>query len=105
MRLLTEALRGLLNRGEARQLRNRELSAAIEAAPECASAFVLRGELALELGDRESAANDFEMALRLTDGVDQGAGWGLLEQVLGVRARHGLSRAQGHTATLASLEA
>ena len=76
--------------------RYRELSEAIEAAPDSLTHLVLRGELLLERGDYERAKADFAKARGLADAVDPAAGWGLLEQIMGDRASCGLSLAQIH---------
>ena len=72
----------------------RELSEAIEAAPDSLTHFVLRGELLLERGECERAKADFENARQLADQVDIDSGWGLIEQVMGDRASLGLNTAQ-----------
>ena len=102
MRAIGLALRGLISRGFKSALererdfyrRFRELSDAIEAAPESLTHYVLRGEMLLERGDDDRAKADFEAARGLADAVDPEAGWGLLEQIMGDRASYGERLAQ-----------
>ncbi len=69
-----------------------ELSDAIAQYPNSPANYVLRGEMFLEGGDRDLAADDFEHAIRLADEQAESANWGYIYRALADRAREGLRR-------------
>ena len=79
-----------LERDKAFYRRYRELSGVIDEASADMVAYVLRGELNLERGQRERAKTDFESAIELAEGLDDTKGWLVLEQVMRDRALYGL---------------
>ena len=79
-----------LERERAFYRRYRELSGKIDESPEDIVAYVLRGELNLERGERERAKTDFESAIELAESVDDTKGWLVMEQVMRDRALCGL---------------
>jgi tetratricopeptide (TPR) repeat protein len=76
------------------EVRIHTLTRAIEAAPDSAANYVLRGELYLELGEYGRATADFRQALELAAQQFETADWGLVAQALQDRARCGLQEAQ-----------
>ncbi|MCY3778768.1 MAG: hypothetical protein OXG78_00540 [Chloroflexi bacterium] len=70
--------------------RLRELSEAIEEAPDSITLLVLRGEHFLERGEYERAKFDFEAAATLAEDMDDRRSWLLVEQVMRDRALYGL---------------
>ncbi|HLY24927.1 MAG TPA: hypothetical protein VKQ72_01220 [Aggregatilineales bacterium] len=73
------------------------LSLLIEEYPDEASNYVLRGEIFLDGGMTEQAADDFRKALDLADSQAKTANWGYILEALADRARNGL-RAANFTA-------
>ncbi len=66
------------------------LTQAIERHPDAPVNYVLRGEVLLDGGDDELAAEDFEKALTLAEPGAETANWGYLNRALADRAREGL---------------
>ncbi len=73
--------------------RLRELSAAVDEAPESLTRRVLRGELYLERGEMARAKADFQAALALSEAMDGAKSWLIVEQVMRDRALRGLRMA------------
>jgi len=88
--LLGSVFQSPLERDKAFYRRYRELSGVIDESPDDMVAYVLRGELNLERGQREQAKTDFESAIELAEGLDDRKGWLVLEQVMRDRALYGL---------------
>src|SRR4051812_6637381 len=63
------------------------LTTAIEKNPEAPVNYVLRGEMLLDGGDLDLAADDFHKALVLAQSRAEGANWGYIYQALADRAR------------------
>lgn len=70
------------------------LNQAIEADPEGAANYVVRGELWLQAGHYAEAAGDFDWALTLAARQFEEADWGLMSQALRDQAEIGLVEAQ-----------
>jgi tetratricopeptide (TPR) repeat protein len=69
------------------------LTAAIEHNPDAPSNYVFRGEILLDGGDYDLAAEDFRKALQLAEDQAETANWGYIYRALADRAREGLRRA------------
>jgi tetratricopeptide (TPR) repeat protein len=67
-----------------------ELTSAIENHPDAPASYVLRGEIFLDGGDIDLAAQDFQKALELADPGAETANWGYVYRALADRAREGL---------------
>jgi tetratricopeptide (TPR) repeat protein len=76
--------------------RLQQLNDNIAEVPSCISAYVLRGEFHLDLGDYAAAEDDFRTALNLAENELQTALWGLTTQELRDRAAAGLEDATRH---------
>ncbi len=92
---LWERLRQMLRpspeeQAEERARRLRELNVAIELFPNSPSNYVLRGELYLEAGANELAADDFHRALELAVKQVETQLWGVVAQAIQDRAETGL---------------
>jgi tetratricopeptide (TPR) repeat protein len=74
-----------------------DLDDAIARNPDEAANYVLRGELALETGQPELAAADFQRALELAHAAVEKEEWGLVAQVMQDRALVGLRSALRRT--------
>ena len=96
-RLLRSVFRPSLDREREFYRRLRELSAAIDEAPDSITHVVLRGELYLERGEYQRAKADFERALALAENFDAAEGWLIVEQVMRDRALSGISMLEGRT--------
>ena len=83
---LWQRLRRLFTRGE----RLERLNWAISAYPDAPANYVLRGELLLEHGETNQAADDFLRALELAEEQIETNAWGVLAQAMQDRARVGL---------------
>ena len=68
------------------------LTRAIERHPQSAVNYVARGELYLEIGERERAAEDFRHALALAEAQYAEDDWGLVAQAVQDRAIAGLTK-------------
>ena len=68
------------------------LNQAIETYPAAAINYLLRGELYLEIRERDLAQQDFEKALELAETQFENDRWGLGSQAIMDRARCGLQR-------------
>lgn len=68
------------------------LTSKIIAYPEVPVNYVLRGELHLSLNQPDSAAHDFEQAIRLAEALDSELDWGYLNASYIDRANEGLRR-------------
>ncbi len=79
---------------EGTEERLRSLSLAIEHNPDTPANYVLRGELYLDVGERELAAADFQRALELASAQFEASDWGGMAQVMRDRAAAGLEKAQ-----------
>ena len=71
-----------------------DLSVAIDERPQVAANYVLRGEVWLQVGDYQQAADDFATALILATEQFEEEDWGLLAQALRDQAEHGLEIAR-----------
>jgi len=92
--LFKRLMRSPLEREREIVQRLRELSGAIDEAPEGLTHYVLRGELTLDRGEHTMAIADFERALELAENLDERKGWLVLEQVMRDRALYGLKIAR-----------
>jgi len=70
------------------------LNRAIEQDPAGAANYVMRGELWLQVGHYDEAAEDFDRALMLAAEQFEAADWGLMSQALRDQAEIGLDEAQ-----------
>jgi len=70
------------------------LTEAIERHPDSPVNYVLRGEVLLEGGDNDLAAQDFLKALELAEPRAETANWGYIHRAMADRAREGLRRAR-----------
>jgi tetratricopeptide (TPR) repeat protein len=68
------------------------LTRAIERHPESAVNYVARGELYLDIGERERAAADFRQALAIAEAQYAEDDWGLVSQAVQDRAVAGLAK-------------
>lgn len=68
------------------------LTRAIERHPESAVNYAARGELYLEIGERERAAENFHQALALAEAQYAEDDWGLVAQAVQDRAVAGLTK-------------
>lgn len=93
-KLVGSVMQSPLERERAFYRRYRDLSGIIEESPDNMVAYALRGELSLERGEHQRAKTDFETAIELADGLEDAAGWLLMEQVMRDRALHGLKLAE-----------
>jgi tetratricopeptide (TPR) repeat protein len=66
------------------------LTRAIEEHPNEVVNYVVRGELYLDMGERERAAEDFQRALLLADAQFEKQRWGFVTQTLRDRVQAGL---------------
>ncbi len=87
-------LRHLLFRPPDVTQRLADLSAAINQRPQVAANYVLRGEVWLQAGEYQTAADDFATALILATEQFEEEDWGLLAQALRDQAEHGLEVAR-----------
>ena len=69
-----------------------ELTQSIEAYPDAAANYLLRGELHTDLQQYDLAQEDFEKALALAETQYENDRWGLASQAIQDRARSGLKR-------------
>jgi hypothetical protein len=74
------------------QERVRALTGAITLYPDAPVNYVLRGELILDLGERQAAREDFLKGLMLAESSADTADWGYVSRALADRARAGLRR-------------
>lgn len=88
-------LRAIFGRQERVDIRVAELSQMIESYPESPANYVFRGELLLETGAYEQAADDFQKALNIASEQTASADWGLVAQAVQDRAYAGLEKIQG----------
>jgi Tfp pilus assembly protein PilF len=72
------------------------LNRALEAAPDVAANYVLRGELFRQRGQYMLARDDFARALQLAEEQLEAQRWGLVLQATADRARENLRRIQRH---------
>lgn len=91
--LVASVFQSPLERERAFYRRYRELSGVIDESPADMIAYVLRGELNLERGERARAKTDFESAIELAGSMDDAKGWLVIEQVMRDRALYGLKLA------------
>jgi tetratricopeptide (TPR) repeat protein len=75
------------------QQRLEELNQALTLYPETPATYVLRGELYLEMGEAELAADDFGRALGIASAQVETDDWGFISQVMQDRAEIGLANA------------
>ena len=75
------------------QQRLEELNQALVHHPETPANYVLRGELYLEMGEAERAADDFSRALGIASAQVETDDWGFISQVMQDRAEIGLANA------------
>ena len=74
--------------------RIQQLDQAVERTSGSPTAYVLRGEAYLALGERAAAAADFRQALALAEADYAASDWGLVGQAMQDRAIEGLRRAR-----------
>jgi hypothetical protein len=68
------------------------LTVAIEEHPDAPVNYVLRGEVLMDGGDQDLAAEDFQKALELAEAQAETANWGYIYRAVADRAREGLRR-------------
>jgi hypothetical protein len=71
-----------------------DLNTAINHRPQVAANYVLRGEVWMQTGDYQQAADDFATALILASEQFEQEDWGLLAQAMRDQAEHGLEVAR-----------
>jgi hypothetical protein len=77
---------------EADWVRLQRLTRTIELYPDTPSNYVLRGELLIDAGYNDKAADDFQKAIELSEAQAESADWGYIHRALIDRAIEGLKR-------------